>query len=171
MNIDSILGTLNRRKVNYLLIGGVNFLLRHEPVLTFDTDIWVEDSPENRARLALALMDMGGEWGPTEKEWKPVSADPAWLEIQEIFCLTTRHGALDVFRSVKGLEGRFDECMRGAVQSKTATGVSYHGLSDRHMLVCQLALDEKDRKPERILALQAALEIECAASKRRCDEI
>lgn len=41
---------LHRRSVAYLIIGGVHYLLRHPPVLTFDLNIWIEDSPENRAR-------------------------------------------------------------------------------------------------------------------------
>jgi hypothetical protein len=38
MNIDHILQTFNTCEVDYLLIGGMNFLLRHEPVLTYDID-------------------------------------------------------------------------------------------------------------------------------------
>ena len=34
MNIDRILTELNHHGVRYLLIGGVNFMLRHKPVLT-----------------------------------------------------------------------------------------------------------------------------------------
>ena len=33
MNVDHILKTLNAHEVAYLLIGGMNFLLRHAPVL------------------------------------------------------------------------------------------------------------------------------------------
>lgn len=159
MDVDLLLSTLNRHGVDYLLIGGVNFLLRHEPVLTFDTDIWIEDSAENRTRLARALADLGAAWGPTEKEWKPVSDNPGWMEAQAVFCLTTRHGALDLFRSVKGLEGRYQECKRAAIPAQTATGVFYLGLSDRHMLECQLALDEKERKLDRMRTLRASLNL------------
>ena len=34
MNIDHILQMFNASEVEYLLIGSMNFLLRHEPVLT-----------------------------------------------------------------------------------------------------------------------------------------
>ena len=40
MNVDEILAALNAERVDYLLIGGMNFLLRHIPELTFDVDIW-----------------------------------------------------------------------------------------------------------------------------------
>jgi hypothetical protein len=50
MTVDQILETFNRRQAGYLLIGGMNFLLRHQPVLTFDVDLWVADTPENLRR-------------------------------------------------------------------------------------------------------------------------
>lgn len=31
MNIDCILDTFNRRDVEFILLGGMNFLLRHKP--------------------------------------------------------------------------------------------------------------------------------------------
>jgi hypothetical protein len=38
MNLDRILETFSAQRVDYILIGGVNFLLRHEPVTTYDID-------------------------------------------------------------------------------------------------------------------------------------
>jgi hypothetical protein len=55
MNVDEILQSLNSEQVDYLLIGGMNFLLRHEPELTFDVDIWVQDQPANLGRLNRAF--------------------------------------------------------------------------------------------------------------------
>jgi hypothetical protein len=52
------------------------------------------------------------------------------METQAIFCLTTKHGALDIFREVRGLENDYDECRGRAYCSKTATGIPYAGLSD-----------------------------------------
>ncbi|HMP89874.1 MAG TPA: hypothetical protein PJ991_06720 [Kiritimatiellia bacterium] len=52
INVDRILDTLNRREVEYILIGGMNFLLRHKPVLTFDVDIWINDNESNRTKCA-----------------------------------------------------------------------------------------------------------------------
>ncbi len=56
MDIDGILDRLHAEQVDYILIGGVNFLLRHEPELTFDVDIWVKDRDANLARLNRALV-------------------------------------------------------------------------------------------------------------------
>ncbi len=157
MNVDKILASLNDAQVDYLLIGGMNFLLRHYPELTFDVDVWVRDQPENLERLNLGLRRMGAAWGPTETQWAPVPEDWRWLARQHIFCLTTDYGALDIFREVWGLENRYDECRAAAVDSKTASGVSFAALSDEHMLACQEALPVAERKPRRMEILRQAI--------------
>ena len=57
-NIDHILATLGRHQVDYLLIGGVNFLLRHAPVLTYDVDVWIEGT-RNKARVRYFQDSLG----------------------------------------------------------------------------------------------------------------
>jgi hypothetical protein len=157
MNVDRMLQEFNAAGVDYLLIGGMNFLLRHLPELTFDVDFWVEDSVGNLVKVNSALRALGASWGPTEELWKAVPETSEWLKRQTVFCLTTEFGALDIFREVRGLEGRYPECKLSAVQARTASGVSYVGLSDQHMLESQLALEEKDRKQNRIAVLRRAL--------------
>jgi hypothetical protein len=158
VNIDGILRTLHECQVDYLLIGGVNFLLHHSsPELTFDVDIWVSDEVENLDRLNRALRLLGAEWGPSESEWRPVPETPDWLRQQACFCLTTRLGALDVFREVRGLERQYAVCRAAARHDRTATGIPYTGLADQHMLACQEALDPQDRNLKRIAILRNAL--------------
>lgn len=94
LDIDGIFEELNRANVAFLLIGGENFMLRHPPVLTFDVDVWIEDTVENRARCEAALLQLGAEWGPTVDDWGPVSRLPAgWLAAQSMFALVTTCGA------------------------------------------------------------------------------
>jgi hypothetical protein len=157
MNVDEILASLNTEGVDYLLIGGMNFLIRHLPELTFDVDIWVRDTEKNLARVNAALRKLGAEWGPTETDWRPVPEDWLWLQTQTVFCLTTAHGALDVFREVQGLEGRYLECKNRGQPTKTATGVPFTGLSDQDMLACQEALPVAEQKPRRIQVLREAI--------------
>ena len=57
MNVDRILETFNRHQVACLLIGGMNFLLRHQPVLTFDIDLWISDEDMLACQLALDERD------------------------------------------------------------------------------------------------------------------
>ncbi len=157
MDVDAILTHLNEAETDYLLIGGVNFLLRHAPELTFDVDVWVRDDEANLSRLNGALQSMKAEWGPIETAWAPVPADWHWLRQQTIYCLTTPYAALDIFREVRGLEGRYDECRTAAVSHKTATGVAFWGLSDEQMLASQEALEPADQKPRRIEILRRAM--------------
>ncbi len=157
MNVDRILETFNRHQVDYLLIGGMNFLLRHQPVLTFDVDLWVADAPENLQRSETALADLQAEWGPTDKDWRPVvQVPPGWLERQAVFCMTSPHGPIDIFRAVRGLPD-WSVAVKRAVPSQTAAGISYRGISDEDMLACQLALGENDRKLERVRFLRQVL--------------
>ena len=46
MNIDRVLQALAKNEVDYLLIGGMNFLLRHAPEITYDIDVWIADNPK-----------------------------------------------------------------------------------------------------------------------------
>jgi len=157
MNVDEILNALNVEQVDYLLIGGMNFLIRHLPELTFDVDIWLRDEEQNLSRANQALRRLGAEWGRTEKAWAPVPKDWKWLQSQNVFCLTTSQGALDIFRDVRGLEGRYSECKARGILTKTAAGISFSGLSDEDMLTCQEALPPKERKTRRMEVLREAI--------------
>jgi hypothetical protein len=157
MNVDQILATMNRHGVAYLLLGGVHFLLRHAPVLTYDIDLWIEDTPANCERCEKALGDLCAEWGASSEDWSPVAAKiPGWLRSQAVFCLTSPHGPIDIFRYVKGLDS-WVACRARGVEQTTSGGVPYVGLSDEDMLRCQMALPEEQRKPDRIRILKQAL--------------
>jgi len=150
INVDLILQTLNQNYVEYLLIGGMNFLLRHKPVLTYDVDVWINDTEDNCRRCELALIELGAQWGATDADWKPVSSMvPGWLRGQELYSLTTSYGALDVFRYVRGLEDWL-ACRNRSYLGKTKVGTPFQGLSDQDMLTAQYALDKRDQKQERI---------------------
>jgi hypothetical protein len=157
MDIDHILAVFNRHEVRYLLIGGVHFLLRHKPVLTFDIDFWIDDDGDNRLRCERALTDLKAEWGQSEQTWGPVSSLPAgWLARQSVYCLSSPHGAIDIFRTICGLASWRDS-FATSVSGQTAAGVAYRGLCDEDMLKCQLSLDPEDRKNDRIRDLKKVL--------------
>jgi hypothetical protein len=157
MNVDHVVQTLNRHEVAYLLIGGMNFLLRHAPLLTYDIDLWIDDTPDNVDRCERALAELQAEWGPSEADWQPVAKrTPGWLSHQSVFCLTSPYGAIDVFRSVRGLES-WAACRATAVCGRIAGGAAFWGLSDEDMLKCQMALPESDRDRERVRILSEAI--------------
>lgn len=157
MDIDHILAVFNRHDVRYLLIGGVHYLLRHKPVLTFDIDFWIDDDIDNRLRCERALTELHAEWGPSEEAWGLVAGLPAgWLGRQPVYCLSSPHGAIDIFRRVSGLKSWRDS-FAASVSGKTGGGTDYRGLSDEDMLQCQLSLDPEDRKTDRIRDLKKVL--------------
>ena len=153
MNVDLILRMFGDLGVEYLLIGGMDFLLRHEPVLTYDIDLWIRDTPENLVRCDTALQKLDAEWGATEQEWRPVATQPGWLIRQSVFCLTSPSGAIDIFRTVTGLPS-WEECNARAYAGTTAGAAAYRGLCDEDMLACQLALPVEQRRQSRIEALR-----------------
>ena len=156
MNVDSILRTFNACEVEYLLIGGMNFLLCHEPVLTYDIDFWIRDTAANLARCDAALRQLDAAWGATEESWRPVTEQAGWLNRQSVFCLTSPAGAIDIFRAVTGLPS-WDSCRERAVAGQTAGLVTYLGICDEDMIACQLALPEGQRRQARIDSLRRAM--------------
>lgn len=156
LDIEAILTAFNEAGVRYLLIGGVNFALRHDYVITVDIDFWVEDTEENLSRTNGALRGLKAEWGPTETDWKIVPEDSAWLKRQSAFCLTTPLGPVDIFRAVKGLED-FEVCFKRSSVSITPRGIKFQSLSDEDMLRCQEALDVASQKLDRMRTLRNAL--------------
>jgi hypothetical protein len=158
VDVDRILAVMNRHHVSYLVFGGVNFMLRHAPVVTLDIDLWIEDVPENLARCQQALAELEAGWGPSESEWLPVAQlGPGWLGSQGVFCLMSPHGPIDVFRSVRGLPD-WAVCRARAAAGKTAAGTAFLGLADEDMLRCQLALPPGQQKPDRIRILKQSLQ-------------
>ena len=98
MNVDTILQSFAKSKTKAILIGGMNFLLRHQPVLTFDVDLWVDDTDPNLYCLLEALRTLGAQWGRDESTWGPIPPEINWLKSQTVFCLTTHSGAVDIYR-------------------------------------------------------------------------
>lgn len=160
MNIDHILKTMNEQGVACLLIGGMNYLLRHEPALTYDVDFWIRNDDENLRKCEKALAGMQAQWGHDDNEWRDVSGmKPGWLGRQSVYCLTSPHGSIDIFLAVDGL-GDWDASDRQAVSGRTQSGVAFKGLSDADMLRCQMALPESARKAGRINVLRKAMGLE-----------
>lgn len=83
-------------KVKYLTIGGFAVNIYGYGRNTGDIDIYIEDSPENRENLRLALKQSGiGDF----ENIKTMQFIPGWTDITLNFNLR-----LDIMTSVKGLE-------------------------------------------------------------------
>ncbi|HEY4759635.1 MAG TPA: hypothetical protein VIH42_03555 [Thermoguttaceae bacterium] len=159
MDVERIFNTFNRHGVNYLLIGGMNMLLRHGGSLTYDIDLWIEDTADNRLRCHQALAELEAAWGADDADWEPISQkSPLWLERQSVFSTLSPAGPIDIFRTLEGLPS-WSECRRRAVKAKTSRGIEIPALSDEDLLKCQLALTPQEQKQERIRFLKQVLEL------------
>jgi len=157
LDINKILAAMNEAEVKYLLIGGANFMLRHKGAMTYDVDLWVEDSEANLMLIHQALSGLQAEWGSTDDDWGPVAdKSPDWLTSQAMFCLMTPWGALDIFRSLLGVEIWSSAWLRSK-QEQTAAGIPYRAISDADMLDCQYALPEGQRNRTRVEFLENEL--------------
>ena len=141
MNIDRIFETMNRHRVKYLSIGGMNVLLRHKPIVTLDVNRSIEDSA----------------WGPTDEDGAPVANFPAaWLARQSVFCLNSASGIIDILRSGAGLDD-WEESNSHAVDAVTAGGIQYRGISDRDWNIAELKASgaaKRDRNWDPLLRWQ-----------------
>lgn len=157
MDVDRILSTFNAHRVDYILIGGMNFFLNHAPVATFDVDLWIDDGPDNRTGCHEALAALEAEvcLEPKGVIWQKVADldGPRWLEQQAVHYLFSPAGPIDVFRFVPGLEAGFRALKGSCPERATPAGVPYRSLNDALMIQCQLALDKPVRKLDRLRAL------------------
>ena len=97
-----IIETLNRHRVDYVVIGGFAATLHGCPEQTYDLDIFYADQPDNRQRLLEALREIGAQWD--------VPLTDAVLRRQPVFALNSKLGDLDIFNQVLGLES-FEEAL------------------------------------------------------------
>ncbi len=152
-----VFSALNISGVSYLLVGGLNYFLRHKPVTTQDIDLFIDDSPQNRQLCEIALIEIGAEWGRRDEDWDKVSAKPkGWLSGQSVFCLLTRFGPVDIFLSLPGIPS-FSEALLRSVSFEIDQSTQVRLISTEDLLACQLAIPEVYRKQERIAHLQGII--------------
>lgn len=101
-----IFSVLNSFGVEYVVIGGIAQTLRGVVIRTDDVDICPSRSPENLRRLTRALAEMDArEWDA----YKGEEVDRDWsvemLEVDNLWILRTKHGALDVLLKPAGSDG------------------------------------------------------------------
>ena len=152
-----VFSAMNSHGVSYLLVGGLNYFLRHKPVTTQDIDLFIDDTPQNRQYCEIALMELGAEWGRRDEDWGKVSAKPkGWLSGQSVFCLLTRFGPVDIFLSLPGIPS-FSEALARSILFEIDQSTYVRLISSEDLLACQLAIPEVYRKRERIAHLQGII--------------
>jgi hypothetical protein len=113
VDVDLILGTLERHRVSYVIIGGFAAEL-HDVAIppTRDIDLTPSTTPENLQRLATALIELGARFrvfgGPPEGVEIPGGITDEWLSEMVTVTLTTVAGPLDIALRPDGTGG-FDD--------------------------------------------------------------
>lgn len=94
---DCIFRVLRKRRVDYVLVGGLAAVIHGSPAFTNDADIVPARSPKNLERLASALRDLGARLRvATEPEGIEFDPHPALLASMALLNMTTRCGDVDL---------------------------------------------------------------------------
>ena len=94
LDVEALLGALDRHGVEYVLIGGLAARLHGSPLLTEDVDITPSVDRENLTRLAAALRELEARLRGAEDVEFPL--DDRSLASAETLTMTTRAGWLDL---------------------------------------------------------------------------
>jgi len=125
-----ILEALARHEVRFILIGAGAAIAHGSPIPTEDVDITPARDPENLERLASALRELGATLRtPNDPVEFPV--DGPFLNVGEIWTLSTPHGDLDISFVPSGTRG-YEDLRRNAVELELGPGllVSVASLAD-----------------------------------------
>jgi hypothetical protein len=93
-----ILKALIRHGVEFILVGGVAAILEGAPVSTFDLDVMVRPTPEDRDRLLAALQDLNARY--LDPAGRQILPDRAKLDSLRIHRLVTDSGPMDVLEQI-----------------------------------------------------------------------
>lgn len=110
LGFEHILEALNRRKVRYVVIGGVAALLQGAPLVrTLDLDVTPAGDPENKRRLARALDDVGARLrAPGLEEPLAIALDERTFTGIITMTFVTRFGPFDLCFVPDGTTGYED---------------------------------------------------------------
>jgi predicted nucleotidyltransferase len=124
---DDLLAALTNAKVEFIIIGGIAVGVHGFVRATEDLDIVPDPAPENLARLARVLAEIGarhvglGDFSSDDFPYDPT--DPTQLAEGANFRLDTNHGALDILQWVAGIQT--DPAYRELIHQ--ATTVEFRG--------------------------------------------
>lgn len=153
LDVKRIVGTLDRRGVSYLLIGGLGATLYGAERVTQDIDVLPRTEAENLARLAVALRDLGaflrvGGLSDEEARALPVVIDGHSLAATEVTTWRTDAGDIDVLATIRGERGerrKFADLVDRANET-VVTGVTVRVASLRDIVESKrFAGRDKDR--------------------------
>lgn len=149
-----ILAALERRGVDYVLVGGLGAQAHGAVRPTNDIDCVPDGSDENLGRLAAALSDLGarlrvGGMSDEEARRLPVRLDATTLRAFGNSTWMTDAGPIDILRELRdrrGADVRFDALRRRSVDQEIG-GVIVHVAGLEDIIAAKEHADrEKDRQ-------------------------
>jgi hypothetical protein len=116
LDLSRLLETLDRHRVDYVVIGGVAVQVHGHRRTTMDLDLVPGPRPENLRRLAKALEELEAQPRDASHGQAEVSiADPERLAVAAVIPpLSTRHGQLHILNEPKGARP-FDDLREAAL--------------------------------------------------------
>jgi hypothetical protein len=131
LDVGAVLGTLERRGVKFVLIGGMAGVVHGSPFPTEDIDITPERSQENLARLSSALTDLDARVRAEQVEGGlPFSHDADSPARVSVWNLTTPYGDLDISLVPDGTDGYEDLVREASETSVFGLAVMVASLAD-----------------------------------------
>jgi hypothetical protein len=129
LSFQTILETLTRHEVEFVVVGGVAAVLHGAPVTTFDFDALIRVSLENTQKLLAALHDLDARFRHHDPPLRPTQAD---LLAGGHLLLLTSAGPLDLLGFI-GDQQRFED-LSASVQTIQADGYAFNLLSVEELI-------------------------------------
>ncbi len=129
-DFKDFINCLNKRQVQYILVGGYAVILRGYSRSTGDMDIWVNKTDENFILLRKAITEFG----------LPVSAVPEnqfFSEQIDVFSFGRPPYAIEILTALKGISS-FDEAYQLATV-ETVDGVDVRVIHLKHLIAAKEA--------------------------------
>jgi len=127
-----ILGTPERHRVRFVLIGAAAARIAGAPVVTEDIDVTPATDKANLERLVAALKELRARLrSPSDKSGVPLDAN--MLRTADLWTLTTSAGALDICFTPSGTRG-YRDLRREALRTRVGHGVSVSVASLRDVI-------------------------------------
>lgn len=115
----AILVALERRRVAYILIGGLARVIQGTDEVTHGLDLTPSLRAENLGRLQLALEDLEA----ARVDRRTLDLDEATIREQPLIALRSPHGELKLVPEPPGTRGGYDDLRRAATREPIGKGL------------------------------------------------
>lgn len=160
----AILGALQRREVDFILIGGLSRIARGADEITTAVDICPSVQDGNLERLDDALDDLGGRHPELRGSHLSSMDRESMLRVAEVEAVPTRNGELKLVVEPAGVPRGYDALRVGATGEHLGDGLRTAIASTGDLITMASALGRPEDL-ERIPALRQILTLEAEPGK------